>query len=232
MANTVRENRHQVAQDNPFVKAEHAVSAQIEGSLDRYRDVRDRADEMAFKSIYTAPLVEALAGLRAPYTNARKPRARDEHLEKVLEAKVEALKRREERGGFAEAVVRIALAGAAAEEMVDARGFRLGQQLRDEHPDLRRLSHQQLKEMVKEEALMLRFDRERALATLAKMLPTEAERRQAVEYVHKTASARGEITPERAELIAQIERILGLEPSAASNRKPGAGKAAPHAVAV
>ena len=40
------QNRRQVAPDNPLVKAEHAVSQQIEQSLDRYRDLRDRGQEV------------------------------------------------------------------------------------------------------------------------------------------------------------------------------------------
>ncbi|MGH6885376.1 MAG: DUF3141 domain-containing protein, partial [Geminicoccales bacterium] len=221
MAHAVREQRRPAAPDNPFVKAEHAVSDQIEKSLDMYRDLRDRGQEALFKSIYNSPLIEALVGLRAPYADSRKPRARDEHLEKMLEAKIEALKGREERGGFVEAVVRIALAGAGAEKMVDARGFRLGQKLRKEHPKFNRVSHERLKEMVKEEALMLRFDRERALAALPRMLPTTAERREAFDYVRQAVSARGEITPERAAVMAQIEQILGLEPEPAPERGPG-----------
>ena len=86
---------------------------QIEQALDRYRELRDRHAGAVFKTIYNSPLVEALAGLRAPHADARKPRARDEHAEQLLEAKIEAIKTREEQGGFAEAVLRIMLAVAA-----------------------------------------------------------------------------------------------------------------------
>ena len=40
--------------------------------------------ELAFKTIYDSPLVEALAGLRAPHADARKPRARNQVLEEAL----------------------------------------------------------------------------------------------------------------------------------------------------
>ena len=63
---------------------EKAVAQQIEQALDHYRDLRDRGQELAFKAIYNAPLVEALAGLRGAYADARKPRARDEHGERML----------------------------------------------------------------------------------------------------------------------------------------------------
>ena len=122
------------------------------------------------------------------------------------------MKGREEQGGFAEAVVRIALACAAVENLVDARGFRLGQHLWRKHPVLGRLSHREFKHIVKVEAFMLRFDRERALAALPGMLPDERERREAIDLVRETASARSEITDARAAVLARIEAVLGLAP--------------------
>ena len=52
------------------------------------------------------------------------------------QAKIEAIKTREEQGGFAEAVLRIMLAVAQAEHMFDARGLRLAQRIKQEHPEL------------------------------------------------------------------------------------------------
>jgi tellurite resistance protein len=216
MAHHVRANRRPAAPDNPFVKAEHTLSAQIESSLDLYRELRDRGYELLFKAIYRSPLVEALAGMRAPYADAGKPQARDEHLERLLKDKITALRGREEEGGFLEAVVRIAIACAAAENMVDARAFRLGERLREEHRLLRSLSHGELKRIVREEAFMLRFDRERALAALPRLLPGEVLRREALEHVRRAAGARGEITAERRAVLEEIERILGLTPETAA----------------
>ena len=58
---------------------------------------------------------------------------------------------------------------------------------------------------------MLRFDQERALAALPLMLPTEKERREAVDIVRRIGYADGEITPESEAMLAKIERILGLD---------------------
>jgi tellurite resistance protein len=211
MACAVRENRQPVAADNPFVKTEQAVSQQIVKSLDLYRDMRDRAQELLFKAIYNSPLVEALAGLRAPYGDARKPRARDEQAEKLLAARIEAIRSREEQGGFGEAVLRIMLAVAQAEHMFDARGFRLAQRIKEEHPVLRELSREWVRAAAKEEAFMLRFDQERALAALPRLLPTEQARREAVDIVRHIGYADGEITPKSEAMLDKIERILGLD---------------------
>jgi tellurite resistance protein len=220
VAETVRQHRRPAAADNSLRAAEKAVAQQIEAALDRYRDVRDRGQELAFKAIYNAPLVEALAGLRGAYADARKPRARDEHGERMLQARIEAIRTREEQGGFTEAVLRIMLAVARAERMVDARGLRLAQRIKQEHPVLSLVSREQMRAAAKAEAFMLRFDEERALAALPVLLPSEAERREAVEIVRRIGYADGVITPESEVVLAKIERILGLE--AKSDAEPPA----------
>jgi pimeloyl-ACP methyl ester carboxylesterase len=233
-AEAVRQHRRPAAADNSLRATEKAVAQQIETALDRYRDVRDRGQELAFKAIYNAPLVEALAGLRGAYADARKPRARDEHGERMLQARIEAIRTREEQGGFTEAVLRIMLAVARAERMVDARGLRLAQRIKQEHPVLSLVSREQMRAAAKEEAFMLRFDEERALAALAVLLPSEAERREAVEIVRRIGYADGVITPESEVVLAKIERILGLDqaPGAATIRAkadatPSAGRTSP-----
>jgi pimeloyl-ACP methyl ester carboxylesterase len=211
MAEGVRKDRRAAGADNVFVTSEHAIAEQIEQALDRYRELRERMQELTFKTIYNSPLVEALAGLRAPHADAAKQRARDEHAERLFEAKAEAIKSREEQGGFAEAVLRIMLAVAQAEQMLDARGFRLAQRIKQQDPALRDVPREQMKAAAREQAFMLRFDRDRALAALPSMLPSEAERRKAVDVVRRIGYADGEIRPEGAAVLARIEEILGLQ---------------------
>jgi len=107
------------------------------------------------------------------------------------------------------------LAVAQPENMFDARGLRLAQRIKQEHPELKRIPRERIRAAAKEEAFMLRFDQERALAALPLMLPSEEERREAVDIVRRIGYADGEITPESEAMLAQIERILGLD------RKPG-----------
>jgi tellurite resistance protein len=210
-AHAVRQNRQPVAPDNALLATEKAVAQQIEKALDQYRDLRDRGQELAFKTIYNAALVEAIAGLRAHYADARKPRARDEHAERMLQARIEAIKTREAEGGFVEAVLRIMLAAARAERMVDARGLRLAQRIKQEHPVLSQIPRERIRAVAKEEAFMLRFDEERALNALPALLPTEQERREAVEIVRRIGYADGVITPESEAVLTRIEAILGLD---------------------
>jgi len=213
------------------LSAEHAVSEQIEQALDRYRDARDRMQELTFKTIYNSPLVEAMAGLRAPHADARKPRARNEVLQELLERKIAAIRSREPQGGFVEAVIRILLAGAKAHRMIDARGFRLAQQLAAEHPRVKGVSQERLKAIAKEEAFMIRFDEEHALTSLPELLPNEADRREALELARKVGRARGEISAEGEALLERIERILELDQPAAgkSTKRPARSSSASEA---
>jgi hypothetical protein len=59
--------------------------------------------------------------------------------------------------------------------------------------------------------------RDRALPALASMLPTEGERRKALDIVRRIGYADGEIRPEGAAVLAQIEEILGLEKGASAS---------------
>ena len=139
MAQAVRENRRPVAPDNPFVEAERAVSrADRAVARSLSRAARPLAGADCSRRSTTRPWSRRSPGCAAPYADARKPRARDEHAEQLLAAKIEAIKTREEQGGFAEAVLRIMLAVAQAEHMFDARGLRLAQRIKQEHPVLRR----------------------------------------------------------------------------------------------
>jgi tellurite resistance protein len=78
-----------------------------------------------------------------------------------------------------------------------------------------------MKAAAKEEAFMLRFDQERALAALPRMLPTEKERREAIEIVRRIGYADGEITAEGEAVLDKIERILGLDRQGPTTKERG-----------
>jgi pimeloyl-ACP methyl ester carboxylesterase len=212
MAQTVRENRSQMAPTNPFLQAQNRMSGQIEAALDRYRDARDAAVEQLFYAIYESPVVRAAAGLGSAYADENKPHARDEALEALLQKKVAAIQARLDKGGFAEAVMRILLAGTTAQRMIDVRGVRVAREAKQHHPVLSRLSRQEIKDMAREQAFLLAFARDRAIEALRKLLPTDRERREAMAFVHDVVKSKGSLRPEAAKVLHRIERVLGVEP--------------------
>lgn len=214
-AEQVRANRQPASDDNAVVAAERAMSERIVEGLDAYQLARDRAVESTFYAIYENPVVEALAGLRAAYADERKPRARDTALEELLERKIEALEQRIHAGSFVEAVVRIVLAGVNATRMIDANGVRLMRAIVQRHPKFAALSRGELLEIAREQAFMVQFAGDRALEALGSLLPTQAERLEAIELVRAFVRERGELRPEVQAVLDRVEQILGLSSAGA-----------------
>jgi hypothetical protein len=67
---------------------------------------------------------------------------------------------------------------------------------------------------MREQALLVCHDEERALACLPKLLPTERHRREALDLVKRVAMARHNAYDLRSEVLERIERSLGLHEAA------------------
>lgn len=214
LAQLVKDNRNEVAESNPFLQAQKKVSGQIEAALDGWRDARDAAAERLFYAVYESPVMRAFAGMAAPYADENKKRARDDALEALLREKTAAIRARIDKGGLPEAVMRILLAGTTAQRMVDARGAKIAGEAKRRHPVLSRLTHREVKVLAREQAFLLTFERDRALEALPALLPSMAERRDALAFVHGVIEARGGISAEAAAAIRRIEQILGVKPGA------------------
>jgi hypothetical protein len=216
LAETVRRHRRPVAADNPFLALERTVSAQIERSLDGYRDTRDRATAEMFKAIYESPWLQALVGLRGAPGGAGAMRPPDEVFEALVAQKVAALRTRLDQGGLREAAMRMLLYVGSDESRVDVRGFRMAERVRDQYVVGERLSGPRRRELVREQFLLLLLDEAEALAALPRMLRTDKDRTAAVDMVRKVLSAKGELGEERRTRLARVEAILSASPAAPS----------------
>ena len=217
LAEQVRAQRRPVSPDNPFLALERQVSDQIERALDGYRDARDRTSEALFEAIYGSPWVQAWLGLRA---QAPEVRGRDDLYETLVAQKIATLRSRFGEGGLREAGVRILLYAGADEGTVDTRGFKMLTRVREEHAELfagRRLSGAERRTLFRDQFFMLLLDEKQALASLPKLLPTQAEREAVMDMVRKVLSATGELSPARKDRLARVESIL-MEPAGAESR--------------
>ena len=226
MAEAVRKDRRPAAADNALVERRACgLGADRAGARPVPRDPRARCRSSPSRRSTTRRWSRRSPACGRRMPTPRKPRARDEHAEQLLEAKIEAITTREEQGGFVEAVLRIMLAVAQAEHMLDARGFRLAQRIKQEHP--RRCAAYRassMKAAAKEQAFMLRFDQERALAALPRMLPTEDERREALEHrAARSATRTARSAPEGEAVLARIERDPGPRPAGAPSAAAARG---------
>ena len=222
-AGLVRENRRPASRDNPFLTVQDQVSDQIVRALDNFRDMRDAASEALFLNLYGSPLLQALVGLGAPGVRARLPRARDEAHEALVARRIADIKARVNQGGELEALLRILIHVRSDEGGADERGFQVIRKLRQERPDARSLPLSQLREIIKEQVFLMQLDEDRALAALPTLLPTEPERRTALDIVRRILEAHGPLHPDELARLRQMEVRLGLEGQTAALGRSEAG---------
>ena len=205
-ADLVRANRRPVPQDNALLAAEKRFSTQIEESLDAYRKWRDDLTEQLFFSIYGSPFVEALTGMRAAHADSVKPRPRNWDLELVLQSKLEHVRAAADKGGVPEGIIRILMACTQLGGGVNADAALLAAQARRQHPSLKGLSHDEIKQMVRRQDLLVRLDPELALASLPRLLPTQKSRDEAIGFVNDLCAS---IDGVRPEVVSLLERVTG-----------------------
>ncbi|MFW5680140.1 MAG: DUF3141 domain-containing protein, partial [Pseudomonadota bacterium] len=210
-AEQVRTERRPMAEDNAFLQAERAMSDAIVDTLDRYRDARDRLQEQTFYAIWTHPLTVALAGNLAPYAEVNKPQAsRRKDFEDQVALKLEAIKARYREGGFDDGLIRILVAGAAALPGIDPKALRAARAIWKRENVFTGLTRAELLRMVKEEAFLVQFDREHAMATLPDLLASRADRERALRIAREVLLWRPDLVPLLDEELARLEKVLGL----------------------
>jgi hypothetical protein len=169
--------------------------------------------------------MEAITGLSAPYADARKPRPADQTYREWIELKLQSLHAESEEGDFAEAVYRIGFACLEQGKVQDARAYRMTRKIAKDHPRLKDLTRHEVKEKARRAAFIVQFDPEGALRTLPKLLPTDEERRDALDVIKRIVSWRPDIAPEHAAVIKKVEEFFGyadspvraVEPTAAAS---------------
>ena len=113
-------------------------------------------------------------------------------------------------GGVIEAGLR-ALIYIQAGEGADERQFNAIKALRNRMPEGQRVTLQQLKETVREQAALLRKDPNGAIASIAKLLPEDPEQRaRLLAVVHDVAAAEGTLTADQEGRFASVKRAFGL----------------------
>ena len=106
LAGQVREQRHPVTADNPLLQMQSTISDGIIAALDGWRDLRDRSLEQVFLGVYSAPVLQALVGLKASDEAPRRhPGIEPERLA-FIQQRMAELKSRLAEGGLREAAIR------------------------------------------------------------------------------------------------------------------------------
>jgi len=172
-AGTIRQQRHPVASDNPFLALEKCFSRAVSSGLNLYRDLRDWSLESWFYTVFDNPWMRALSTSGAGEGETASPQCRPEWLERI------------DAGGFPEAVVRIMVilsdaGGATRRRTLTAFGNLINQDER-----LKDLQGEALSETIRQQTCIVTCEPEDALSALTRMLPGRADRKKALAIAAK-----------------------------------------------
>jgi pimeloyl-ACP methyl ester carboxylesterase len=204
LAEGVQSVRLPAPPENPFRKAEQAVSEMITAGLDFYRDVRDAATERYFFQVF-GPLAALGAGEEAP--EAGQPPVNPRDLPVVKEA-LEAIG----TGGYPEAVALVAaLLGKGARAIPLSRVELFDRMIRAEGR-LAQLSPDARRRIQAEQAVVAELESEAGLRSLPKLLREEKDRVRLLTLLDEVFTA-VEATPEQMSILARIRALPETKPS-------------------
>ncbi|MCO6458609.1 MAG: DUF3141 domain-containing protein [Pirellulaceae bacterium] len=205
-AEQVRQQRRPCPRDNPVLPWQAAISDSIINVLDGWRDLRDYSCEQIFLGIYSSPLLQALVGLKASDEPPRRRPGLDPERIAFIERRIAELNSRLAEGGLCEAAIRSLVYVGLAGPGVDERTFNQLRRIRAENAVM---PLEEFKRVLREQFFALMLDLDGALAAIPKMLPDDADARSAMlEVIRQVLSASEELTGERAQRMARIERLF------------------------
>jgi hypothetical protein len=216
MADVVRKNRQPVAPDNLFLQAQAAGAQWIDTSLNNYRDMRDQFLETLFNSVYGAPFLQAVAGLKASDGAPRRHPGVDATAKAFVAQRIAELKRNIGEGGPREAAIRAALYIRLPEGVADERGFRLLQRLQEETGGS--LSLAAFETIVRDQFFSLLLDERRAIDAIPAMLAKDPElaSRMAV-ALGRLIEVVGVETPVGKSRLREMEKLFKQRPVPAND---------------
>jgi len=227
----VKSQRKPLKNGNLLRKFEKAASASISASLEYYRGVRDAVSEASFFqtygnvfSLYIADKQEAAAQRAEQVVEPRQLPFVQEALASIAE------------GGYPEALARVACLLARKGEPLLLSRLQMKHELMQEYrgllPDM---PQDQWRRVRGEQEIIVRYEPERALATLPQLLARQEDRDKLVTLVRRLLAdervQRAQPTSEQLDMIAHIGETLHVErvPAAAAparkSRKPAARRA-------
>lgn len=168
LAESVRENRAPAPEGNPFLLAQNMVSNWIEAGLEIYQELRDATLERCFMNVYGSPLVQDWAGLGGKDGPTRThPGVSPEH-RTFMHRRYAELRALVPVGGIHRAAVRMLLYVVGTDGGLDERSFSVFRRLRTN--DGQAIPLARFKELLREQAMMMRLDGPGALRSMPRLL--------------------------------------------------------------
>jgi len=224
LAEHVRAYRRPASPDNPFLAVQAAFSDVMVALLDGWRDLRDWSAEAVFLAVYSSPLLQALAGLRAHPDESprRRPGIEPERIA-FVKGRIAELTANIAKGDLRTAVFRSLIYIAAAGTGVDKRHFEALRRIRAEYGGM---TLAEFKRAIREQMFSLVLNGKAALDAIPGMLPDDADKRvKALAAIRRLVSAASEPTGAVAKRLARIEQMFGAAaPAGRVNAKEDKGK--------
>jgi pimeloyl-ACP methyl ester carboxylesterase len=203
-AGRIKNNRHPVAEDNPFVAMEKIYSNALEFNLNFFRDVRDQSQEFLFKSLYDNPFTAFLFKEKKDESEGKERLAKKDDGERDRE-KVR-LRQLAEKGGFVEACIRVMTAVAGRDRVIDVREFQVVEQIFQGNEKLKVLTPGEFKVIVREQANILALVPQQAIRALRVMPLSSRERSELIGIAEKIARADGKVIEKKEKKILESLR--------------------------
>jgi pimeloyl-ACP methyl ester carboxylesterase len=209
-AQMVKAQRRPLEAEAPTRKAEKMGSEIISASLDYYRDMRDAASEAAFFLTYGNMFSLYLADKRQETAAEVVADPREQPLVQEALAAIE-------EGGYPEAVTRVAALLARRGDPLPLARLALKKELLEDYADLLpRLEPDEWHRIRGRQEIIARYEPERALATLPRLLADPADRERLVTLVRKFLADervhRAKPLPEQVAKLKAIVETLELAP--------------------
>lgn len=209
-AKAVVENRQSCDSKQPLRRSERLASELISASFDLYRDLRDAASEAAFFHTYgnmflfNPPATSEVEG--GGLERSADPRALS-HVQKALSEI--------DRGGYSEAVARVAYMLQRKNEPLPVWRLRLREELATDYRDLLPdISPDEWRRIRGVQEIVVRYEPEKALTTLPVLLSSPADRARLVKLLDSLlADSRvqaSEPTVEQRDTLEKIRKVLGV----------------------
>ena len=208
LADQVRAQRRPVSPGNPLLQWQAAASKTIVAALNGWRDFHNATVEQSFLLTYGAPMLQAMAGLRASDQPPRRRPGNEPERIAFVEARIEELTAGIAEGDARAAAIRclgyIGMGGPG----VDERAFNQVVQMRARYGDI---SLEEFKRIVRDQYFSLLLHEQAALAAIPGMLPTDPDARERLmEDIRLTVHAAGKPSEEQARRLAEVEALFAL----------------------
>ena len=189
---------------NPFLEMERLWADSVIQGFDVLRDMRDVMYEMGFLSIYGSPFMHWIGASHAFTRTMKDPK------ELRFLPEVQAILLGIERGGSAEAVIRMLILLAESRGSVRRDRLERSSRVLTRDEPFASLGAERRAALIREQSIIAEFEPDRAIETLPTLLPGFEERRKAIEVVEYIAGSMEEMEPRTLKILQRFHAALGL----------------------